>query len=328
MSRNIGIVFNNNGSFTGAKQELYQKGLKAYFKLRKCFEHHKPKIKTLIHVFDHTIKPILLYGSEIWGQFPPNKLSDSFFDKLCNELPAEKIHIKLCKYVLECTRRATNIAVRGELGRLPLFLEVVFNTIKYLVRLSNADCTGLICDAYIESKKLHSENKPCWFNCVDEILSYFNIDINNIMGKSTHVLKRHIFKVIIQKYKKIWNTELFRDNRSGKGGNKLRTYRLFKNKYEYEPYLDWGDYRQRRLLTKFRISTHNLEVETGRYKNIPFDQRTCKLCNQTVEDEIHFLFECTSLSHVRLPIINEIILKYPNLYQLDNKQKFVWLFFY
>lgn len=27
-----------------------------------------------------------------------------------------------------------------------------------------------------------------------------------------------------------------------------------------------------------------------------------------------------------MPIINEIILKYPNLYQLDNKQKFVWLF--
>ena len=27
------------------------------------------KLGTSIHVFDHTIKPILLYGREIWGSF-------------------------------------------------------------------------------------------------------------------------------------------------------------------------------------------------------------------------------------------------------------------
>jgi hypothetical protein len=28
-------------------------------------------IRTSMHVFDHTIKPILLYGSDIWGMFNP-----------------------------------------------------------------------------------------------------------------------------------------------------------------------------------------------------------------------------------------------------------------
>ena len=63
----LGITFSNSVNFTEAKKELYRKGLKVYFKFRQCFEHHKPKIKTLIHVFDHTIKPVLLYESEIWG---------------------------------------------------------------------------------------------------------------------------------------------------------------------------------------------------------------------------------------------------------------------
>lgn len=61
-----------------------KRGLKAYFKLKKCFEHHKPKIKTILHVFDHTVKPVLLYGSEIWGIFDEkklNKLKDSYFNK-------------------------------------------------------------------------------------------------------------------------------------------------------------------------------------------------------------------------------------------------------
>jgi len=26
-----------------------------------------PRIKTMLHLFDHTVKPIILYGSEIWG---------------------------------------------------------------------------------------------------------------------------------------------------------------------------------------------------------------------------------------------------------------------
>jgi len=26
-----------------------------------------PGIKTMLHLFDHTVKPIILYGSEMWG---------------------------------------------------------------------------------------------------------------------------------------------------------------------------------------------------------------------------------------------------------------------
>jgi hypothetical protein len=32
--------------------------LKAFFKIGRCFEHHKPKIKAILHVFDHTVKPV------------------------------------------------------------------------------------------------------------------------------------------------------------------------------------------------------------------------------------------------------------------------------
>jgi hypothetical protein len=47
----LGVVFSNSGSFTEANKELYQKSLKVYFKFRKCFEHHKPKINTLLHFY-------------------------------------------------------------------------------------------------------------------------------------------------------------------------------------------------------------------------------------------------------------------------------------
>ena len=57
-----------------------------------------------------------------------------------------------------------------------------------------------------------------------------------------------------------------------KANNKLRTYRHFKDRFIQENYLKWENFCQRRLITKFRISFHNLEIEhDGRYFNISAD---------------------------------------------------------
>ena len=56
-----------SGSFKEARSHLYNKALKASFKLYKDVKSSDPPIKTLLHLFDHTIKPIVTYGSDIWG---------------------------------------------------------------------------------------------------------------------------------------------------------------------------------------------------------------------------------------------------------------------
>ena len=56
----LGITISS--SFTDANTHLYKKGLKA---LSKCLEGKRFNLKTMIHLFDHTVKPVLLYGSEI-----------------------------------------------------------------------------------------------------------------------------------------------------------------------------------------------------------------------------------------------------------------------
>ena len=85
----------------------------------------------------------------------------------------------------------------------------------------------------------------------------------------------------------IWRRELFRDTgNSGQGyGNKLRTYRLVKNTLNFEHYLSFGNYIQRKLLPKFRISAHDLEIEKGRYIGLKAHDRKCKLYKIDIEDE-------------------------------------------
>jgi hypothetical protein len=59
----LGITFSSSGSFTESKTELYKKAVKAFFKLKADVLSLYPMPKTSLHIFDHTVKPILLYCS-------------------------------------------------------------------------------------------------------------------------------------------------------------------------------------------------------------------------------------------------------------------------
>ena len=52
---------------------------------------------------------------------------------------------------------------------------------------------------------------------------------------------------------------------------------------------------------RFRLDTHNLQVELGRWQNRqPRHLRICQRCHMhALDDERHLVFECLALEHVR-----------------------------
>jgi len=173
----LGIHFCASGSFSYAQEQLYKKGLKAYFKLTKDFLSMHPSVKTSMHVFDHTIKSILLYGCEIWGMFNPfsskfRKGQLSFCDIFVKN-HAEKLHQKFLKYILGVHTKTTNIAVLSELGRFPLYYNIIKAMLKYYYRLEKSQSTfPLLYDAFIESKGLSDVNKLSWFSSIDVVINH------------------------------------------------------------------------------------------------------------------------------------------------------------
>jgi hypothetical protein len=79
------------------------------------------------------------------------------------------------------------------------------------------------------------------------------------------------------------------------------TIRKFISIFKLEPYLLFGTKQQRTLLTKFRISAHNLNIEKGRYIGTKDEDRICNLCKNNIEDEVHFLITCPLLEKFREP---------------------------
>ena len=82
-------------------------------------------------------------------------------------------------------------------------------------------------------------------------------------------------------------------NKSLKNEGKLIFYSKLKEKYNKENYLNMKNIEYRKMITNIRISTHRLNIETGRYQNINKEERVCNLCNlNEIESEEHFLFKC------------------------------------
>ena len=107
---------------------------------------------------------------------------------------------------------------------------------------------------------------------------------------------------------------------------KLRTYKLFKKDFRLENYLvEIENTKHALALARFRISSHNLRIETGRYdqrKTKP-EERLCIYCrSQAVEDEQHFLLQCSLYNnerHLMLETVNAMI---PRFHLLPENEKF------
>jgi GH25 family lysozyme M1 (1,4-beta-N-acetylmuramidase) len=54
-------------------------------------------------------------------------------------------------------------------------------------------------------------------------------------------------------------------------------------------------------LTKIRVSAHTLAIETGRYSKpkILASERFCKFCRNVMEDEKHFILNCSQYETLR-----------------------------
>ena len=52
------------------------------------------------------------------------------------------------------------------------------------------------------------------------------------------------------------------------------------------------------LITRWRLSNHDLQIEKGRRRDIPREQRVCDLC-ETLEDEQHVIFQCPRYMDIR-----------------------------
>ena len=221
------MVFAASCSYSQARADLYKRGLKAFFKLISIFGDISPNTDTCLYIFDHTVKPILLYGSEIWGLCSPSSATlrnevEFKLEKAYANFECEKLATKYYKYTLGVHKKATNLAVYGELGRTPYFIDIICGVIKYYKLIQNMDNDSLLAASLNASKELYNNGKQCWYTGLSFIFDQLNID------SDTSIFE--IKSKLIQRAMNYWEIQM-KEIAIDKQG-KLRTYFSFKPKFK------------------------------------------------------------------------------------------------
>lgn len=304
----LGIDFNNSGNFQKAIESLYNKSLKALFKLNKLITGSM-SIQTILHIFDNTIKPILLYGAEVWSPYlisPRDLKMNKWTEKLDKHKPCQ-LEIKFYKHILKIKTKSSTAGVRGELGRHPILLNALTNSLKYLETVKSKPDNKLVKEALKESNLMQSSD--AWHTRVKTLSSSLKTELPISTNKNT--VKRYSDNILHEMkitYEKFWHCELTKttSKTKNKGGNKLRSYNILKNHFNIEPYLQIVDIPEhRRAITQLRLSSHNLNIETMRGTVEDPNQRKCKKCGlDEKEDEEHFLIRCQAYTSQRESLIS------------------------
>ena len=73
----------------------------------------------------------------------------------------------------------------------------------------------------------------------------------------------------------------------------------------------------RKYMSRFRLSSHLLAIETGRYNGTERQHRICNLCNHNqIESEYHILLCCPAYSNIRIKYFGNI--PWPNMHMFIN----------
>ena len=172
----------------------------------------------------------------------------------------------------------------------------------------------LLYKAYLEQKSGIKDNDTNWLTRIKDILNQtgfsfvFDIKETNDTNKTPNIDTKLAYE-IQQRFKEIFEQQTLYhlEEKEIKSEGKLVFYSKIKRKYKKELYLQSQNIKNRNVIRNLRISTHKVNIETGRYKGINRDERICELCIlNTVETEIHFLTECPTFNDERISFLNDL----------------------
>jgi hypothetical protein len=164
---------------------------------------------------------------------------------------------------------------------------------KYYKRLCKIECdtdckNSLLRSAFIEDKSF----KQYWSKSIIALQKKFNLPTLEISETQ--------FMTDIKKYYTNKLTNCLKNIEVNKTG-KLYFYITIFGKFELQKYLEFPLAEElRSLLTKVSISAHSLAIETNRLNNTLKQQRFCKHCPTSVENESHFILYCSRFDNLRL----------------------------
>ena len=289
----LGVNVNYNGKFNLTQKHIAEQGRKALFAINSTFKLCNFNIETKCAIFDTYINSILSYGAEVWG-----------FHKAPD---VEKVHLSYLKKILGVKRSCSNALVYFELGRYPLSVTRKSKIFKYWLKVrSSENCILKAC--YDEMVKTNYK----WIGDIKNELN--SLGLLYIFDDTCANDVRNL-KIIESRMKDIYAQSVLGNiTQSPKG----RLYQHLVDHFTLQSYLRKPiNPLYKTYISRFRLSSHTLKIEQGRYTNDRRENRKCTLCNlNDIEDEFHFVLKCPFYSLLRKNYVKSYYYKKPSVFKM------------
>ena len=295
----LGVTFTSGGSSFETQKTLSGQALKAVFTLNKyLYNFTSLKPSHILELFDRLVSPILNFGSEVWGFYKATSI--------------ETVHLQFCKKILGVKPSTQNDFIYGELGRTDYQSRRYVSIIKFWLKVVSSHDNKYIRQIYamMLNDMVTHPLKQNWASRVKDLLSRLGFfEVWESQGVGNEKLFLGIFKQRVRDvFTQNWHLRL-------EDSTRARCFITFSS-FQYKTYLDMLNIaKYRKYLSRLRLSSHRLEVEAGRWakpNKIPYENRKCKNCD-VLEDEFHFVMECSLYGDLRKKYIKRYYWQRPNM---------------
>lgn len=297
----VGVNFTCRLSLFKMAESMAVKAKRVLVYLLQSLQDIQPmSYRTYFKFFDSKISPVLLYGCEIWGL--------EYIEQI------ERVHVYACKRFLNAPLKSCNAAIMGDCGRYPMFILAYKRCLKYWIRILAMPDNRYVKKCY-EMLKFYDERG--YKNWVTRLrLNLFSngfgyIWVNQRVDDPVRFLDMYVNRLKDQ-YSQMWRE-------SCSNSSKLILYKQFKPVFEREFYIDVINLKKfRQCFVSFRSSAHKLMIEKGRHLKLSRELRYCIHCDDSIEDEVHFLLYCPLYNDLRSKYIDKRYWEHPSFHNFTS----------
>jgi exonuclease III len=328
----LGAVYIPSGAVYAAIDALTAKCSRAWFSISNIlYENKRMPVDKCLKLVDSLVFPVGQYATEFLA---PMSLPAKSFNSKEQLLRAwegfylEVTHQRVCRLVLSVQKKTSRLAVLGELGRYPMLIKSLVQSIMYERSILKYQPAALVGRAVAEMSS--ASDDASWLARVRKIRMLLNIPLYPSYMPDARV-SRDVSNKIKSQFDVFYLEEInkIKLGNDGLNHNKLRFYATFKGSFKSEYYIDNINNRnQRAWLSRLRTSSHHLEVEKGRYTGTPYNERWCRYCPPACEDsfgrlgtEEHFLHDCTTFANQRRCFFAKYSQLFPIFPSLSREEK-------
>ena len=279
----LGVWIDGNLNFKHQVGESQIKGQKALFDiLSKSRKINGFDYQLYTKLVNCCVMSITDYSIGAWGPMvKPSNLSD-------------KSVLLAMRRFLGLPKRSCIASMYLELAWAPILARCKLEVVRLYNRFTSMPNDRLTKRVFMQSI---GEHKTSWGEFCYNVLCEIGM-IDNFKNKVTVNIKEAQSKIFSMGFLNLCEVVCEK--------SKLRLYKLVTSDH-VKDYVLYASRRQRVILANLLTGTLRLRVESGRFIGEPLQNRLCQVCKeQAVEDELHFLLECTLYDRERTELLKKL----------------------